>query len=305
MLLGFNLGSEYWAYEGEIPLNELPTVQSMRYRLGADSEWNQRVAEHRAWRPFLKGQFASIGIMSLPVALPNHFVDAGWERTQMGWKSSFLIFVGVSVFGACLVGLFFVRFKLLAAALVLAGFGWAMPMRNSAFNHDFESLFYIGIPLVFFTLALLCVHRLARAREAMMGLAAMAWLVFVLSSFQMSRVGHDAAAALEESLVRDFEVIRSLTRDRSVSVPAYLRRNLVRLGQAPYAVDFYLANSWRQGPDLADFVLLSREWAESRPLLTPENRVVFLVEPFSYWDIVAEVDPPAIANYFDVQMDVR
>ena len=45
-VLSFNLGNEYRAFDGEVPLTELPTVKSMTYRFGADNAFNERHVEH-------------------------------------------------------------------------------------------------------------------------------------------------------------------------------------------------------------------------------------------------------------------
>ena len=44
-VLSFNLGSEYRAFGGEIPPTKLPTVGSMKSRLGAYPEWDKNVGE--------------------------------------------------------------------------------------------------------------------------------------------------------------------------------------------------------------------------------------------------------------------
>ena len=65
-VLSFNLGNEYRAFDGEVPLTELPTVKSMTYRFGADDEFNERYAETLAWGNFLENQFYRIARATLP-----------------------------------------------------------------------------------------------------------------------------------------------------------------------------------------------------------------------------------------------
>ena len=72
-------------------------------------------------------------------------------------------------------------------------------------------LFYIGIPLTCFSLVLSYIHRLSSNR-LLVGLAVAALIIFILSSFQMGRIGRGPeAAAFHERLIADFESIRRMT----------------------------------------------------------------------------------------------
>ncbi len=59
--LSFNLGSEYRALDGEVPLAELPTVKSMTYSLGFHED-NSAIE----WGNFLENQFYRIARATLP-----------------------------------------------------------------------------------------------------------------------------------------------------------------------------------------------------------------------------------------------
>ena len=317
-LLGFNLGSEYRAYDGETRLTELPTYNSMLYRTGADAEFNEAYAEYLAWPDFLGDQFASIGIVSVPFALPGlasiFDVEAGVERATIELQS---LVTGIVVFIVCLIGLFFVRYKLLTATLILAGFFWTLPFRRSAFIHDFEALFYIGMPLVFFSLVLLYVHKQSNER-LMASLAVVAAMVFVFSAFQMRHIGHDAEAAeLQAEMMADFEVIREITQGKSAHVDATGDvKTRIQLGGAYYGVDYYLSgrpleyrNIYKTGQSdrhLTD-LLITRERADGPALLTPENRRVFLYDRANYDrqvdEIIEQAGEPALRSTFDVYLN--
>ena len=316
-LLGFNLGNEYRAHDGETRLTELPTYDSMLSRIGADEKFNEEYAESLEWPNFLEDQFASIGIMSVPFALPGlasiFDVEAGVERATVELQS---LVTGIVVFIVCLIGLFFVRHKLLTATLILAGFFWTLPFRRSSFSHDFEALFYIGIPLVFFSLVLLYVHKQSNER-LMASLAVVAALVFVFSAFQMGRVGHDAEAAeLQAEVIADFEVIRGITQGEDVYVDVSSRPgNQIDFAGARHGVNYYLSgrpleyrNIYKTGQSnrpLADF-LITRERADGPALLTPGNRQIFLYELAGYYrtldEVIERASEPAIRADFDVYL---
>ena len=284
-VLSFNLGNEYRALAGAVPLTELPTVKSMTYRFGADDAINEQYAEHLEWGNFLQNQFYRIARATLPFyvspfdnpGIPGIYEDKDYRGVIIGALAS----------GVAVIGLLFFRQKMLLATLVTAGFCWALPMRHNTFIHDYESVFYIGVPLVCFSMGLLCMHRLFGGR-LLVGLSAAALLVFVLSSFQMGRVGHDPQASeYQEAVTADLEHIRTIVEaGQSVLVPV------------PYgwfagggAVNYYFSGRMigRQWSDRYDFFVLRRyDFFVSRqrfpvpPLLTPDNRQFFLYRQRGY-----------------------
>lgn len=111
------------------------------------------------WALFFREQFAAIGIMSVPFALPAYQsianLDASWARS-LHERQTF--YTGIAALGGAVLGLGFMRHRRLLAALALAGFCWSVALRGSSMGHNFEGLFYIGVPLVCFTAALLWVR---------------------------------------------------------------------------------------------------------------------------------------------------
>ena len=183
------------------------------------------------------------------------------------------------MFGVSLVGLTFMRHKILVATLLLSGWCWMLAVRGSAGIHEFEALFHIGTPLVFFSLVLMYLRKLIGRDSIVAGIAAAGLLIFVLSSFHISSDGHDAESSkLQRAVFADFEAIRKITEGKSVLVLA--NRNI---GGAHHAVDYYLAGSAIDYADPGnvpgdyDF-LLERVRADGDALLTPENRQVFLYD---------------------------
>ena len=155
-------------------------------------------------------------------------------------------------------------------------------MRHSIAFHDFEVLSYIGLLLIFFSQVLRGMQW-RFGTGLMAGLAVAAALGLVLSSLQMSRVGHDAEAAkLSEKVVADFEVIRRLTKGKKVlnTLQGYIHTNEQRMLVGHYLAESYVSDLYPGRTTLdtpVDFVL-SRLQLEGANLLTPENRRVFLYE---------------------------
>lgn len=283
VILTFNFTNEYFALNGKRGLTELPSYRSMQRRMGTDQRFNAREAHIVAWGSFLEEEFRRIGQMSLPYAMFGAVGTLDDDGTPREDGRRFAI-IGIAISVACLIGLARGRSSMLLTSLVLSGFCWTLPMRHDTAFHDFEALFQVGIPLVFFSQVLGWIHR-RFGIAPIAGLAVAATLCFLLSSLLMSRVGHDAEAAeFSEKTMADFEVIRRLTNGKKVLIawPGGHRGN-----QQTPQVDYYLAGSIlyhhsrrRKLHGLPfDFVVTPLR-VEGANLLTPENRLIFLYK----WD---------------------
>ena len=288
-VLTFNFAMEYVALDRETPLTELPSFQSMVARTGGDSEFNAIAAADRAWRPFMEGQFQSIIRMFIPYFLigggdadenPTRLFRYRGDGAQSPtWLSDFL---GVVLSAACLIGAIFVRPRILFATLASFGFFWALPMRNTTALHDFEAIYYIGLPLAFFTIMLLLARRLTNRGVVIAAASVLALLLFAASSFQMSRIGYSAEAAREvREADQDLLAIRELTAGQLVTVLHIGGTHKNFFGQASHAVDFYLNTSLIRYRCLlaveGGFVVM-RERVDTDALLTPQNRQFFLYD---------------------------
>ena len=309
-LLSFNFGNEYLALGGKIPLTELPSVKSMICRLGVEDCYRAPShADALAWPSFLEATLRRIGAAMFPFA----WIEPIWgprepQEIQYLWG---MFTSGVAAAGGvCLTALPFVRHRMLLAALAVSGVCWALPMRHQTYIHDFESMFYVGIPLVFFTLICLCARRLA-GRSSVFVLAAAVFPVFVLSSVKMASVGrHDPGAIVGAEQMQDFQVIRDVLGGGAVLIPPDQRRP--RIGEGAIWQDkirHYLAGNvvlfpmnW-QYREKAGFLLL-RHRDEGPALLTPDNRRMFLYDRALYeasWDASALGDP-IIASDWNVHL---
>ena len=311
-VLGFNIANEYTALNGETSLSRLPSVESMIRRAGLDEGFNVAQADNLAWHSFLVQEFRRIGRMSIPF-----YVFWGDRSTVDPLGIPLLLVVGIAATGVCLVGLAFVRHRILFATLALSGFFWTLPLRHSTAFHDFESVFHVGVLLVVFSLALLYANKMLGNRTVA-AFSAVALLIFVGSAFQTAQVRYDAGAdELHKAAIKDFQAIRKVTRGKSVFVASPSRGSISGFAGAAYAVDFYLAGSLMIYDDGSakrardtDFII-TRYRDDGKPLVMPKNRIVFLYESVNaldlyrseYQSVVSE--DPVVRSNFDVYLDER
>ena len=278
IVLSFNFISEYRALSGETGVADLPSYRSMLRRLGWDETYAASQARYVAWPRLLRHQFHRLGNTSSPFVLSSYGDLLGVFRDRLRMVD---IITGIGISCVCLVGLMFVRYKILWAALMLSGLCWAiLIMPYTAIFNEHATVFYVGIPLFFYSLALLGVRRLSDGR-LVVGLSVAALLIFVLSSFKMAQVGYDAEAAkFQKETLSDFTVIRRLTTGKVVFFPdkqyppAFFYAGIPR---------YYLAGSIilfsgdRPNLTFADFVVLPERQAGTA-LLTPDNARFFLYD---------------------------
>lgn len=284
-LLSFNIAGEYAALEGELPLRNLPSVRSILNRAGLDADFSSTIPSFVAWERLLPQQFGRIGNMSLPYALTAH--TQGLDELNYSHSPGPLYLpypaIGMAAAGVCLLALLFARrYRMLLASLCLAGLFWGIGMRHNTAQHDFESVHYIGIPLVLFTLMLLALrHRCRRPLPAVIAVAALS--IFILSGYQIGQreaLGHEQRP-VEGATMSEFQEIRRFTHGKKVYMQSSLNHKF----------DYYLTGSVNQlverpisdcGPQCGryfDFIISAdRHLFPDTHLLTPSHRHIFLFD---------------------------
>lgn len=314
VVLGINFAREYFALGGMRPLVDLPSVHSMLQRTGvaefaSSGDWTW------GWSIGAVGeQFRRAGAASVPAVL-NMLLPG----------RIFLAVLGVAV-SLSIVGLLCLRstpYRLPLAALVLAGFCWALIISDGVRGHDFYSMFYLGVPLVFWSLVLLrlkmCVSRVydpkpspfhgsGGLRWAGVALPIAVWVVAAATILVASGwVVEEGKAA-----VQDVELERALTADVHAIRPLVKNKRVLLLGH------WFRSDSWRHrlayslvgsgvirgNSEFADIVVAPR--LERVSSLTPENQHVFLYHPtvvdavrLSY-ESLAQTQRPIIESTWDV-----
>ena len=313
----------------------LPTWQSILRRTGLGDglegllrpvDWDPE-AQGRARQPsFLKWQFHRIGVMVVPVAAAG--IGGLALADEVDWKFAEtppLTGLGIAATAVCFAGLFLrgrppersgAPGRGLLAVLALSGFCWTIPMhRNTVWiTHDFEACMYIGLALVLFTLLGVGVRQVWRAATgtAVPGVlavagAALAALVFTVSSYRTAEDATRRADAAQPAVLAEFETIRTLARGKDVLVAATWfelgsganpAHGGVSAGMlAPASTWWYLAGTvLHYGLNLTkaarveasggiDFVLTFER--VDAPLLTPAHRFAFLYDAGGVADAIA------------------
>ena len=311
-LLAVNFTQEYVALGGEVAPLQLPSVESMLHRTGlaergADaSEGEDGVHdapfEYGAWLTVVVRQFERVA-WSIPYVI-SYFVGEGTPNADLTAgtppKDAAVVVLGfglAALIGAATLVLLLspaTRHRLPLAALALCGPCWAAGMPNQS-AIPFEGMFYLGIPLAFFALALPRLDRLLGARVACSVVAGVAAVpTFALSNFLMGQAAVPDAdhVAIERTLAADLNAVRQRLllgpEGGTVVVSEAMDacgefRHRTRFGPRSVNWRYYLTGHiFVDYPNrrFADFVLGER--IEGAPTLTPGNRVAFLYDRASH-----------------------
>lgn len=296
-LLAVNWTSEHVALEGRTPFTQLPSVHSMLSRTGLSP--NLEVQPTHAWGDFLPRQFYRVVGAATPGAV-------GWPGRSLERPPSSppLPLVGAGVLIACVVFLWlpFARgHRLVLGSLALSGFCWAFGMRGNAYfaGHDYEAIYFVGVPLTLVTLALGAFRRFAGAWAARLlpGVGVAALFVFAYSVRNV--VLQDAAG---QGWAEWGDHMKAVYSDMANSRRFSYGKRVVttsRHGQQHFygdraALDWLLSGSLvRRGlfghPPEYDLLLIPHHRQE-KGLLTPDNEVVFLYD--------ASVEPASVQRSF-------
>ena len=309
-VLAANFTREYLAFDGEVAATQLPSVESMLMRTGLAGLQGQggeggtqasagRAApqEHlSAWPVVAARQLKRIA-WSMPYAV-GRFFGAGRPVEDLAEMRAIVVLAGVVISALVVAAICLllisrtVRHRVPLAALALTGPCWAFAMPNHSF-HLHEGMFDVGVPLVFFGLALPRLDRLLRGRVGVSVLAGVAAVpTFALSSFLMARtvaatpeeVRYQRAWAADVDAVREqVEVGKTILVSERIDGCNQGWRFNWKYHFTGYATVRFSNRRF------ADFVV-SGQRIEGTPSLTADNRFMFLYDRTSYDDALSRYE---------------
>jgi hypothetical protein len=252
-LLSYNIFAE--AQKRDVSILQTSILRSARYRLSLNPEFNLENEGVINWRIFAESQVNRIVQWTFPAQGVNFGVPG----------NSLLLAVIFAAIGL-LVWREPVDKRIVYLLLILAGFGWLIPLRNLSAFHDYTAMYYIGIPLVFF-LSILTFLNLHRKLTYM--LAALALVLYVSALVQV-KAWHEERAGQADTYTHDF--VRILEKiegtGKNINMPE-------QIPYGPFTPGFYLSEHYLSSRELAEYVV-TRNKKYSADILTPENEIIYL-----------------------------
>ena len=284
-VLGYNLLQEHAGLEAPLSVGDLPSAKSMAKRIWAPPLDHPQLA----WSTFVEWQLHRVGTMVLPFGLAT-----GLDFNETRWRESgvsSLFWLGLVGTVGCLAGLALLsrRHRAVLAALALSGFCWALLVRgNTAWSgHQYESMFYVGVPLVLFAAVFTLAQRRWAGWAGPVGTAA-AVVVFAGSSVAMGLTHRDPGRAQAgRALMGEYDAVTAAIHGKTVLLP--MHRTSLRWFLPRRTFDVLTAGAFVQSRHTArldtvplaapalDFVIAVERF-DLPSLLTPSHRTVFLYE---------------------------
>jgi len=245
-ILFYNLAVE--SYITNKSFGKLNTLTSARERLGSTEGFNKKYSEYLAWDEFTKDQMRRVGAMTIP-----YFFKQG---------GNFYLY-GLTAFLFVVLSLFFSEKPVLIFSFLFSGVLWAFPMKNFTFSHDFQSIFYIGIPLLFYYIIINLIKK--RTDFLLLAIVIFSTFIFIHTNITLNKSKASISGPLNT-------VIMDITgKDNTF----YIDGDRQSIAGGYYTVDFCLAGNYFSERNNAEY-LVSRNRSFSSPLLTPGNSAFFL-----------------------------
>lgn len=250
---------------------DLPTVKSVMFRLGfaSDASYDQ-YAERLSYLYFVKHEAFRIVRLMIPF-----YAEIYWSSLSSFLKLFHILYLFF------VVSMFIVfaklKSKLIKAEeillLVASGFFWTVPMRMHVAFHDFQTIFYIGIPVCFYVF---CCSAIRGKKLLFMTVA---FLLFVFNVFlaASNKASHQKDASI---ISKEFDIIKPKLQ-KGAKVFLKDKDLLARIGRNTgsyplHAMDYYLAGCVYAEEDNADYVIADGRSYNDRLQTDNKNLNLFL-----------------------------
>jgi len=253
LLLGFNFLNEIFT-TGK-PLTEIGSFQSAKSRMGQDNTFKKQYETYLSWGAFSKDQLHRIGAMSLPYLL----------KKNGNFKPAGGIILIITFFGCCLL-----KNRILFFTILFSGFLWAYPMRGYTFSHDYQSIYYIGIPVILFYIM---VNSL---KEKMVLVLPFIMFLSIVTFLQTNIIFNQSKAAGAQKvniITLDFQKIINYSKKGNVF---YIDGKIHEMAFGYHTVEYYLSGNFFTGEIQEAEYIISRNRNFNSSPLTSDNAEVFL-----------------------------
>jgi hypothetical protein len=266
-LLSYNVAVE--AQKRGVSLPHTSIVESAARRLGLTPVGRPAIEARLEWRSFAVEQAKRIIVLCAPMLFP--------ERLLL--ENRIVQYSLASVYGLLLITFVPRRVarikrsgeRYFVILLLLSGFVWLFPMKRLAAPHGYTAMYYVGVPLVLYSLlmSLAC-----RSKTLQAGLLALSAVVFVVAN-SFANLAHAKAVPVVNEYTEDAQSILHAIGPGEKNIHVEGGYESLVPG-ARFAAGFYLDGHCLTPLPYADFVI-TRDIARARASLTPRNRHLFLV----------------------------
>lgn len=261
VILSLQMLNEWTVIRG--PLLELPSVHAGLWRLGlAPAPAYNAQPEVLDWGNYFRVQVRNALGMTFPFALVFP-VDV---TNTLSLALATLV-TGALVAGSVLRWKALIRHYPILLTWVLPGVLWAVLFRNFVAFHNFQSIYYIGLPMALFTL--LSSYLNSRAAKIT---AVLFCFLFILNVRNINLIKASGAENLNQ-MTQEFQAIYDRLPARST---VFIDGERSQLGIGFHAVDFYLIRTYSAPPVIAQYIVSANPFYNPARLTSNAHVNLFL-----------------------------
>jgi hypothetical protein len=252
-LLSYNIIIE--AQTRHISILQTSIIDSAGRRLALNQKFNEANEDLINWPDYIRGEISRIVKWASPIkwAKPQFFV-------------SLVLLVGMCLIMGIVIRRQPIEKRIVFILLALAGVVWMTLMRNLAAFHDYTTMYFIGITLVFFISVLVL---LKPSKDAAYYLVLMGLVVY-LSALSQVRDLHEFVGRNASEYTYDFMRIENALNSKGNNI--YLASGIPN---GPNAAEFYMPDQYLAPLALSEYAI-SDNLGYSPENLTPNNKFMYL-----------------------------
>jgi hypothetical protein len=248
------------------PLNETDTISSMKKRMGENNTFENKYAKRLEFNNVAKTQFERIKIISTPGSLTLY--DKSYTA---GYFNLLIIIFLISLLAQ------YKKYKSTYRVLIifaLSGFIWGFGMKNFTMFHDFQSIYYIGIPILLYASILSFIYNSVKKKNTVLVIILFfSSLNFFYETYTFNKIKNNMSKK-SNIFTKDMQFIKNkVENNKTICIDG----NIKNVCGGRHACAFYLSNNYLQKDSKqiqCDFIISNQ--MKFSNLLSPENKKVFL-----------------------------
>lgn len=232
-------------------IQSISLIQSMLFRLGfSTTNVYSKLMPYLNWRGFFEIQLMRITKILAPygniIKFPPFENRSEMTSEKLIELIIWCLFIGIII----LSGTVSSRGKQVGQkallALLISGFIWAIPMKTFTAFHEFQSIFYVGIPIALYIIIGFYISPTSSKLISIFVL-----MIFVSGIYQMNQ-SKEVISKIVNPVTSEFQNIYNHLPSGS---KVYVDGDRDQIAIAKHAINYYLAGSYFTSLKMADFVI--------------------------------------------------
>ena len=243
-----------------IPFGETSIVAAAEDRLSLNQDFNQSFEGVLKWENFLKGQLDNLIKWSTPLKISG-----------LGFLPNLLVVTIVLSVIIIYTLKQDPKTRVVIFVAVMSGVVWLLAMRNLSAFHDYTSMYYLGVPLIFYTAAF-SVLTLQNFKYSGAMILIGSLLLFYVANNRVQQL-HFKLGRYQNVYTHDFMRI-----SEKIDGTGNIISMRTSIPHSVYAFSFYLPKQRLDFEAIPDYIITGNRHSYPETL-TPDNEKVFLFTP--------------------------